>query len=143
MAVAKLYGKFLEHLAEKRIDLTSDSLKLMLCSSAYVPNQDTHDYKDDVTNEVAAAGYTAGGQALTTVALTYDSATNTLKLTADPVSWTAVITARIAVLYDSTPASDATRPLIGYIDFQVDQASIGGVFVVPWADAGILTLAAA
>ena len=47
------------------------------------------------------------------------------------VSWTtSTITARFAIIYDSTPASDATRPLIGYQDFGADVISSAGTFSV-------------
>jgi hypothetical protein len=53
MAVTALvYGGFLQSLANKEIDLDTDVLKVMLCTSTYTPNQDTHKYKSSVTNEV-------------------------------------------------------------------------------------------
>jgi hypothetical protein len=59
-------------------------------------------------------------------------------LSGSNVSWTtATITARYAVLYDSTPASDATRPLIALIDFGADQTSTAGTFLVQWDPSGI------
>ena len=83
MAVtANLYGLFLQSLANKEIDLDTDVIKVMLCTSTYTPNQDTHRYKSSVTNEVTGTGYTAGGATLGTVAVTYDTATNTLKFDA-------------------------------------------------------------
>src|SRR5690606_7830921 len=104
MAVtAKLYGLFLKSLANKEIDLETDTLKVMLCTSSYSPNQDTHQYKSSVTNEVSGTGYTAGGKTLTGVTVTYDTGTNTLTLDADDVTWSSsTITARYAVFYDDT-----------------------------------------
>jgi hypothetical protein len=65
MAVsAKYYGNFFVHLAEKRIDFNSDAIKVALCTSAYTPDQDGHDFFNDITNEVTGTGYTAGGAAL-------------------------------------------------------------------------------
>jgi hypothetical protein len=75
---AKLYGLFLKAALNKEIDIDSDTLKVMLTTSAYTPDQDTHDYKNDVTNEITGTGYTAGGAALTTVTVTYTTATNVL-----------------------------------------------------------------
>lgn len=49
---------------------------------------------------------------------------------ADP-SWAAsTITARYGVLYDRTPASDATRPLLGVIDFGTDKSTSSGTFAI-------------
>lgn len=145
MAVtAKLYGKALLSLANKEMDLNSDTIKVMLCTSGYTPNQDTHQYKSDVTSEVAGTGYTAGGATVASPTLAYDAGTNTLKFDGDDVAWPAsTLTARYAVIYDSTPGSDATRPLIGYVDFGADVASVAGTFTIAWDAAGIATLTAA
>lgn len=142
MAVdAKLYGLFFKSLGNKEIDLDTDVLKVMLTTSAYVPNQDTHQYKSSVTNEVTGAGYTAGGATLASVVTAYNAATNTYSIDAADVSWAnSTITARYAVIYDSTPSTDATRPLIGYIDFGADVSSSGAAFTITWDAAGIFTL---
>ena len=145
MAVtAKLYGLFLKSLANKEIDLDTDTIKVMLTTSAYTPNQDTHQYKSSITNEVTGTGYTATGATLGSVAVTYDTATNTLKFDGADTSWAAsTITARYAVIYDSTPATDATRPLIGYVDFGADVSSTAAAFTITWDAAGIFTITAA
>ena len=139
MAVtAKFFGKFFVSLCNKEIDLDSDSLKLLLVNSSYTPNQDTHQYKSDVSNEVTGTGYTAGGATVSSVTVSYNSGTNTLSFDAADVTWaTASITARYGILYDASPGSDATRPLIGYIDFGGDVTSTGADFTVVWDAAGI------
>lgn len=144
MAVTSfVYGGFLQSLANKEIDLDSDTLKVMLCTSTYAPNQDTHRYKSSVTNEVTGTGYTATGATLTSVAVTYTAGTNTLMLDAADTSWaSSTITARYAVVYDSTPATDATRPLICYIDFGADVSSSAAAFTITWDAAGIVTITA-
>lgn len=141
MAVtAKVYGKFLLSLANKEVDLDTDTLKVMLCTSAYTPDQDNHQYKSSVTNEVSGAGYTAGGATLSSVTSSYNASTNVWSLDAADVSWTSsTITARYAVVYNSTPASDAARPLIAYIDFGEDVISSSGTFSIQWDSAGIVT----
>src|SRR3954449_3156505 len=132
MAVTALvYGGFLQSLANKEIDLDSDSIKVMLCTSTYTPDQDAHRYKSSVTNEITGTGYTAGGVALTTVTVGYTGATNVLKFDADDASWTtATITARYAVVYDATPGTDATRPLICYVNFGADVTSTASTFTI-------------
>ncbi|GAA2436201.1 hypothetical protein [Mycolicibacterium llatzerense] len=134
MATSKFYGKFLQSLCNKEIDIDSDTLKVMLCTSSYTPDQDAHRYKSDITNEVTGTGYTAGGVTVTPVTVSYDSATNKLSFssTSNPTWTTSTITARYAILYDSTPATDATRPLILYVDFGADISSTAATFSVPW-----------
>lgn len=140
MAVtAKLYGKFLTSLGNKEVNLTSDTLKVMLCTSTYTPDQDTHQYKSSVTNEVTGTGYVATGATLGSVVLAYNAGTNKYNLDAADTSWTtSTITARYAVVYDSTPASDATRPLICYVDFGADVSSTGATFQITWDALGIV-----
>ena len=119
-------------------NLVGDTLKVMLCTSTYTPNQATHAFKSDVTNEVTGTGYTAGGATLASVTLTTSGLVTTLD--AADTSWaTSTITARYAVIYDSTPATDATRPLIAYVDFGADVVSSGGTFQITWDATGICT----
>ena len=142
MAVtAKLYGKMFLAAFNKEIDILDDAIKVMLTTSTYTPDQDTHDYKDDVTNEVSGTGYTATGATLANDTLTYTAGTNVIKYDADDATWaTATITARTAVVYDSTPGSDATRPLICYQQESGDIVSTGGTFTVAWHADGIFTI---
>jgi hypothetical protein len=144
MAVnGKLYGAFIDHLAQKRIDIDSDTFKLALLTSAYTPDQDAHDFFNDLTNEVSSSGtgYTSGGVTLSGVTWGYTSGTNAWKFDAADVTIDpSTITARYGVIYDSTPGTAATNPLVGYIDFDGDIVSTGGPFVVTWDAAGIFTL---
>lgn len=144
MAVtAKYYSLFFKSAFNKEIDLDSDVIKVMLCTSAYSPNQDTHQYKNQVTNEVSGTGYTAGGATISGISVNYNASTNTLSFDGADVSWTGATliganAPRYAVIYDSTPATDATRPLIGYIDFGDDSyAPNGGTLSIAWNAAGI------
>lgn len=139
--VAKFFGKFFLSLANKEVDFNSDTIKAMLCTSTYVPDQDAHQYKSDVTNEITGTGYTAGGVTLTTCTISYDGTTNTLKLDCDDFSWTgATFTARNLVIYDSTPGSDATRPLIMYVTFNADIPVTSSTFSVTVNAGGLCTV---
>jgi hypothetical protein len=142
---AKLYGSVTAKMANKEIDFDSDSIKVALCTSAYTPNQDTDDYFNDITNEVTGTGYTAGGQALSNKSVAYTSGTNTQAFKADPTVWTtSTITARYAVIYDATPGTAATNPLIGYVDFGADVTSTAGSFTITWdATNGVFSAAVA
>ena len=142
MAVtAKLYGKFFSSLTNKEIDLNSDTIKVALCTSSYTPDQDAHDYYNDLTNEVANGnGYTTGGATLGTPTFTYTGASNTFTFDGDDVSWSSsTITARYAIIYDSTPGSGATNPLICYVDFGADVSSTASTFSITWNASGIFT----
>ena len=144
MATTKTYGNLISKAFNKEVDFDSDTIKVALVTSSYTPNQDTHDYWDDVaTNEVSGTGYTAGGETLASKTVTYTSGTNVTKFDAADVSWaSSTITARYAVIYDATPATNAAKPLIGYVDFGSDQSSSSGTFSIVWDAAGIFTTTA-
>lgn len=136
---SKMYGQFLLKALNKEVDWDSDTIKVALVSSAYTPNQDSHDYWDDVVaNEVTGTGYTSGGAALASKTATYDSATNVIILDAADSVWaSSTITARYAVVYDDSGATNAQKALVGYVDFGSDQSSTNGNFTVTWDATGI------
>ena len=144
---AKWYGKALEGqysaTSARRVDWVNDTIKVALCTSSYTPDQDAHDFFNDITNEVSGTGYTAGGATLGTKSLNYDTATNVLSLRAATSSWTsATFTARYAVIYAST-GSSATSPVLGYVDFGGDQTVSSGTFNIAWdATDGVLKITA-
>jgi hypothetical protein len=142
---SKLYGQFLAKALNKEVDWDSDSIKVALLSSSYTPNQDTHDYYDDVnTYEVSGTGYTAGGQTLGSKTVTYDSANNVIILDAADTTWSSsTITARYAVIYDDSGATNASKALIGYVDFGSDQSSTNGNFTITWDATGIVRITVA
>ena len=59
------FGNGLLNLHKGNINLLSDTFKLSLHTGTFTPNQDTHDYRDDLTNELGSGnGYTTGGATL-------------------------------------------------------------------------------
>jgi len=144
MAVtAKLYGSVVAKLANKEIDLDTDTVKVALTTSTYTPDQDAHDYFNDVTNEVTGTGYTAGGATLGSKTVGYTAGTNTFKFDAADTSWTtSTITARYAVIYVDT-GTPSTSPLIAYVDFGADVSTTAGTFLITWDAAGIFTVTVA
>lgn len=141
MAVsAKAYGSLLAALFAGSINWGTDTIKVALCTSAYTPDQDTHDFFNDITNEVTGTGYTAGGATLASKASTYTAGTNTTAIDAADVTWSSsTITARYAVVYKSTGTA-STSPLIGLVDFGADVISSAGNFTITWDAAGVMSL---
>lgn len=138
------YGSANLNAWDKKIDFNSDAIKCALTTSSYTPAQDTHDFFNDVTNEVSGTGYTAGGATLANCTVGYTAGTNVLKFDADDAVWTtSTITARYAVVYDSTPGTAATNPLILYVDFGADVISTAGTFTIAWDSAGLATITVA
>lgn len=141
---SKLYGNFLLKALNKEVDYDTDTIKVALLSSSYTPDQDAHDYFNDVSSfEVSGTGYTAGGNTLASKTATYDSANNVIVLDAADTTWaSSTITARYAVVYDSTGTS-STSALIGYVDFGSDQSSTNGNFTITWDSTGIVRITVA
>lgn len=145
MATSKAYTGVPAKAFNKEIDWDSDDIRVMLVSSSYSPNQDAHDYLDDVVGfEVSGTGYVAGGQALSGKTVTKDDVNNVIILDGADVTWAnSTITARYAVVYDNTGATNAAKPLIGYVDLVSDQASNAGNFTIQWDATGILRISVA
>jgi len=131
------YRSFLSKLLTAGVIDLSDGatvLKVALTTSTYAPNRDTHEFFDDVTNEVSAGSYTAGGKTLATVVVDVDGTGHFAYLDAEDPVWTAAtFTARYAVLYDATSTVASTSPLIGYINMGTDQSPVGVDFTLEWA----------
>lgn len=142
---SKLYGQFLLKALNKEVDWDTDTIKVALLSSSYTPDQDAHDYWDDVSAaEVTGTGYDAGGKTLTTPTGSYDGATNVVTLNADDVTWeNSTITARYAVIYNDSGATASDKVLIGYVDFGSDQSSSNGNFTITWDATGIVRITVA
>ena len=142
---SKLYGQFIQNAFDKKIDWDSDNIRVALLTNSYTPDQDAHNYFDDVVaNEVTGTGYTQGGIALANKTNIYNGATNVLVLDADDVTWSSsTITARYAVVYNASPALNSDKPLIGYVDFGSDQSSSNGNFTITWDATGIVRVTVA
>lgn len=124
-----IFNRGLEQLAKGTIDFDTDTFKVLLVTSSYSPNKDTHDFRDDVTNEVANGnGYTTGGE-VATVSVTLDTANDRIDISLGSASWSAsTITARGAVYYKSRGGASSADELIAYIDFGTDVSTTAGTF---------------
>ena len=141
MAVtALLFGNLFETVFRGEIDWDDDTIKVALTTSAYTPSQTTHDYFNDVTNEVTGTGYTADGATLGTKTSTLSSNTFTLDAADITSDWTtSTITARIAVVHKDTGTA-STSPLICYVDAGADVSTTAGTFSILWHADGIVKI---
>jgi len=107
-----------------------DVFKIALYTSAATLSAATTAYS--ATNETSGPGYTAGGATLTSVTPT-SSGTTAFVDFADAVWPNASITARGALIYNSSKANRA----VAVLDFGADKTSTTGDFtvVMPTADA--------
>ena len=125
-----IYNSCPHDLARGNIDFDTDSFKVLLVTSTYSPNKDTHDKRDDVTNEVTGTGYTAGGTTCA-VTVTKDTANDKVTITLGSVSWSScTITARGCVYYKSRGGASSADEIVAYNDFGGDVSTTGGTFSV-------------
>jgi len=98
-------------------DLTTDVIKIALYTANANLNEDTTAYSS--VNEVAATGtYVLGGQTMT--GITVSTSDYTAYVGFNNVSWTGVITARCALIYNDTVVG---KPSIAVLDFGADKTS--------------------
>jgi hypothetical protein len=137
------YGVGLLDMLEAPRDLEAVTLKLALVTDAYTPNRDTHDFWDDASGSELAngGGYSTGGVTLTSVATSYDSASDQVRLDFDDVSWTftASKTWRYGVVYIETAGASSTDPVIGLLTWDSNQ-SVSTAYTLTIDSAGLLYL---
>jgi hypothetical protein len=125
-----IYNSAIDDLANGNIDFGADTFNLLLVTSSYTANKDTHVKRDDVTNEVTGTGYTAGGAA-TACTVTKDTATDKVTLSFASVSFsTSTITAAGAVIYKARGGASSADELVAFIDFGGDVSSTAATFSV-------------
>lgn len=97
-------------------DLTTDVIKIALYTANANLNADTTVYSS--TNEVAATGtYSLGGAQLTPITVSSSTSDATAYVGFPNISWTGAITARCALIYNSSKANRA----IAVLDFGSDK----------------------
>lgn len=102
-----LYGKGKEKLLTAAINLSSDTIKAAIVSSAYTPNLSTHEFYSDISASVLNTAATLGTKTVTLGV--FDAA---------DVTYTAVTagsTAKAIVIYKDTGVA-GTSALLAYID---------------------------
>ena len=125
-----IFNRGLELWARGSIDFDTDTFRVLLTTSGYTEDKDAHDFRNDATNEVVGAGYTAGG---TTCAdtVTKDTANDKVTITLGSVSWSSsTITARGCVYYKSRGGASSADEIVAYNDFGGDVSTTGGTFSV-------------
>jgi FtsP/CotA-like multicopper oxidase with cupredoxin domain len=114
-----------------RASTAADTFKIALYTSSATLSAATTAYT--TSNEVVGTGYTAGGNTLVVSTVPVSSGT-TAYLSFSNTSWsTASITARGAMIYNSTQSNKC----VAVLDFGSDKTSTAGTFTIvfPTADA--------
>jgi len=113
---------------------TGNTFKAALYTSSATMSAATTAYS--ATNEVSGTGYSSGGAALTNVTPT-TSSTTALTDFADLTWSSSSITARGAMIYNSSTTGGSANRAVQVLDFGADKTSTSGDFTIqfPTADA--------
>jgi hypothetical protein len=125
-----VYNKLLENWAKGLVDFDTDTFKVLLTTSAYTENKDTHAYRSDVTNEITGTGYSTGGNSAT-VTVTLDTANDRVDISLGGTTWTSsTLTARKAVYYKSRGGAASADELVAVNDFGSDVTTVSGTLTL-------------
>lgn len=122
------------------IDWNTDTMKLALTTSTYVPSATTHQYFSSITNQVTGTNYTTGGSTIGTITVNESGGTATVD-GADVTfsqSGSGFANARFGIIYKDTGVA-GTSPLMGYIDFSTDKGNVSGDLTIQWNASGMFT----
>ena len=113
---------------------SGDTFKLALYTSSASLGAATTAFT--TSNEVSGTGYSSGGSALTNVTPS-TSSTTALTDFADLTFSSSTITARGAMIYNSSPTAGSANRAVLILDFGADKSSSSGDFTIqfPTADA--------
>ncbi len=136
-----MYGLTIEKAFRSTLakDIESETeVYVMMVTDTYAPAFDTHDFHDDVTNEVSGTGYTAGGNVLTTTELTVGApAGGQIKYdTADPQWTSSDITDAMAAILRTEVGANSTDELLMLSDFVTAASTTAGTFDIVVAGDG-------
>ena len=131
------YNDFKEHLAKADVDMNGDTFKAVLCTSGYTPSA-AHSTLSDLTNLCADSDYSP----FTLTNNTVSETGGTVTFDTDDLNYgsSVSITAKYAVIYDDTHASDA---LMCYVDLDTGGGSVSSTnstFQITINASGVWTL---
>lgn len=118
-------------------DVNLNNIKVSLHTNAWTPLRDSHEYREDLTDESEATGYQAGGIELANPVLSVSGSDVILDGDDIELTITGTLTARYAALYCSIGTA-ATDILLGYVDFGEDKSVTDGPYNLLWDAIGIL-----
>lgn len=120
------------------LDEAADDMQVSAHTNTYSINQDTHDFFDDLTNEVTGTNYVAGGADIGSQTLT--RSTNTVTFDGADVVWTqsgsGFANARKFVIYRNS-GSAATSRLFSVVTADADVGNVTGDLTLAWHANGI------
>ena len=143
-----LYDQWRDIVADPaRAAAVAGTLKCAIFKATYTPDQNLHDFYDDLvaaSNEVVGTNYTAGGNACASPTWTGPDGAGLLTFDAsDPATWlqhaAGFSNGRRAIFYYDTGVTTTSRLVAYTADFGADSGNVAGDFSVAINAAGIYT----
>lgn len=142
----QLYDPWRDHVADPtRAAAVSGTLKCMLVTSGYTPDQNTHEFiTSAIGSEVSGSGYTARGNACASPTWTGPDGTGVSTFDAnDPATWAqnagGFTNARRAIFYYDTGVNGTSRLVAYSNDAGADLGNVAADLAVQFNAAGIYT----
>lgn len=131
---------------QNAIDLNVLAVYMQIVTVTHTPNQNTHDFEDDITNEVVGDNYTAGGNILANPVIALDGSGNASIDFDDPADWlqhaTGFTDGRRHIFYVKRGGASSADELIGYSDAAAgDFGNVVADYSVQLAAVGLYTSA--
>ena len=104
---ALIYNSMLDFQTKGGIDFDTDVFRGMLVTDAYVADRATHDFRNDITNEVVATGYTADG-VIVPVTSVKNTGNNTQTITFGLASWPGFLGSAYGIVYYKSRGGSAS-----------------------------------
>ena len=134
-----LFNNFKKEVMGGTFDLDTDSIYCALVSCATCPDKDSASLWSDVSgSEVSGSGYTAGGEALSALALSKDNDEDRGEWDADDVTWSSLSTTPATPTHAILFSDTASSKLIGTV--YLNTVTNGGNFTLVWSASGIVNL---
>jgi hypothetical protein len=138
--MGNLYTTGITAFLQKLMDWDADSWKCALVTSTYTYDPD-HDTYADLTNEITNTGYSAGGNAMTTIDAANDDTNDRSECDASDTTFSSISAGDQpgeACVYNST----VTNNLIANCVLTTPPAPNGGDYVIQWDAEGVFWISA-
>lgn len=141
VSAAGLYALTLEKMMIDTLGETieAETHKTLLVQDGYTHDYTTHDFRDDITNEVSGTGYSAGGVTQTGTDITIASEILTFDMT-DTVFPTVTIVDAMAGVFYTNVGTAGTDQLVCLQDFITSASATAADFTIQHAGGGVFTI---
>lgn len=127
-----IYHSFISDVLKGNVDCDTDTFYVMAATSSYTENKDTHDRRDDVTNEISGTGYTSGGTSVTVTVNAIDTTNDRVEITLGGATWASstLTGVRKFIYYKRRGGASSADELVACIDNGSDVATSSGTLTL-------------